>query len=34
VLFVAGEDVAESAATLLNGLGYPSRVNFMGDGGE
>ncbi len=34
VLFVSGEDVAESAATLLNGLGYPSRVSFMGDGGE
>jgi prephenate dehydrogenase len=34
VLFVAGEDIAEGAATLLNGLGYPSRVSFMGDGGE
>jgi prephenate dehydrogenase len=34
VLFVSGEDTAESAATLLNGLGYPSRVSFMGDGGE
>jgi prephenate dehydrogenase len=34
VLFVAGEDVAEGAAELLNGLGYPSRVSFMGDGSE
>lgn len=34
VLFVAGEDVAEGAAELLNSLGYPSRVSFMGDGSE
>ncbi|MBN1321782.1 MAG: prephenate dehydrogenase/arogenate dehydrogenase family protein [Thermoleophilia bacterium] len=34
VLFVAGQDVAEQAAMLLNGLGYPSRVSFLGDGGE
>lgn len=34
VLFVDGEDVAEGAAALLNGLGYPSRASFMGDGGE
>jgi hypothetical protein len=34
VLFVAGEPVAEQAAGLLNGMGYPSRVSFMGDGGE
>jgi prephenate dehydrogenase len=34
VLFVDGRDVAETAGVLLNGLGYPSRVSFMGDGGE
>jgi len=34
VLFVAGRDVAEGAAVLLNGLGYPSRVSFMGDDSE
>jgi prephenate dehydrogenase len=34
LLFVAGEDVAEGAAELLNGLGYPSRVSFMGDSSE
>ncbi|OFW57145.1 MAG: hypothetical protein A2133_08915 [Actinobacteria bacterium RBG_16_64_13] len=34
VVFVNGKDVAETAATLLNGLGYPSSVGFMGDGGE
>ena len=34
VLFVTGEEVAEKAAGLLNDLGYPSRVSFMGDGSE
>jgi prephenate dehydrogenase len=33
-LFVAGQDVAERAASLLNTLGYASRVGFLGDGGE
>ena len=34
VLFVAGEQVAEGAAALLNGLGYASRASSMGDGSE
>lgn len=34
VLFVTGEDVAEEASGLLNGLGYPSRVSPQGDGSE
>jgi prephenate dehydrogenase len=34
VLFVDGKTVAETAGELLNGLGYPSRVSFTGDGGE
>jgi prephenate dehydrogenase len=33
-LFIDGEDVAESAAARLNGIGYPSTVSLMGDGGE
>jgi prephenate dehydrogenase len=33
-LFVAGEDVAGRAATLLNSLGYPSRVGTSGDGAD
>jgi prephenate dehydrogenase len=33
-LFVAGDDVAGSAADLLNALGYPSRVSISGDGAE
>jgi prephenate dehydrogenase len=33
-LFVAGEQVAEEAGGLLNGLGYPSRVSISGDGAE
>jgi prephenate dehydrogenase len=33
-LFVAGELVADSAAELLNALGYPSRVSIGGDGAE
>ncbi len=34
VLFVDGEKIAEDAAALLNGLGYPSRVSSMGDSSE
>jgi len=34
VLFIDGLENAERASTLLNGLGYPSRVDLMGDGGE
>jgi prephenate dehydrogenase len=34
VLFIAGEDVAETAGELLGRLGFPSRVSLMGDGGE
>lgn len=34
VLFVDGKDNADRAGTLLNGLGYPSRVDLMGDGSE
>jgi prephenate dehydrogenase len=33
-LFVAGEEVAEKAGDLLNGLGYRSRVSISGDGAE
>lgn len=33
-LFVAGEEVAESAGDLLSGLGYPSRVSVSGNGAE
>lgn len=31
VLFIDGKEVAETASTLLNELGYPSRVSPMGD---
>jgi len=34
LLFIDGKEVAENAATLLNGLGYPSTVSSIGDGGE
>jgi prephenate dehydrogenase len=34
VLFIDGREIAETAAALLNGLGYPSTVGSMGDGGE
>jgi len=34
VLFIDGREVADTAGALLNGLGYPSRVSLMGDGGE
>lgn len=30
VLYVNGEETAETASTLLNGLGYPTMVSFMG----
>jgi prephenate dehydrogenase len=30
VLYVAGEETAETASTVLNGLGYPTMVSFMG----
>jgi prephenate dehydrogenase len=33
-LFVAGKEVADSAAELLNGLGFASRVSVSGDGAE
>jgi prephenate dehydrogenase len=33
-LFVNGEEIAEAAGTLLNGLGYATSVGSMGDGGE
>ena len=31
VLFVTGEDTAETAAILLEGLGYPTSASFTGD---
>jgi prephenate dehydrogenase len=31
VLYVAGQNTAETAGTLLSGLGYPTAVNFMGE---
>jgi prephenate dehydrogenase len=31
VLYVTGEDTAETASTLLSGLGYPTAVSFIGD---
>jgi prephenate dehydrogenase len=34
VLFVAGEEIAENAAALLQGLGYPASVSFVGDADE
>jgi prephenate dehydrogenase len=34
VLFVAGKGTAETAGTLLDSLGYPTVVSFMGDSGE
>lgn len=34
VLFVDGQEVAEQAAVLLNGLDFPSRVSLLGEGGE
>ena len=34
VLFIDGKQIAEKAATLLNGLGYPSTVSSIGDSGE
>lgn len=34
VLFVAGQDTAETASSLLDGLGYPTVVSFTGDGSE
>ncbi len=33
-LFIAGQDVANTAEALLNSLGYASRVGLMTDGGE
>jgi prephenate dehydrogenase len=33
-LFIAGQDVADTAEALLNSLGYASRVGLMADGGE
>jgi prephenate dehydrogenase len=33
-LFIAGEEIAERAGGLLNGLGYPSRVSIGGNGVE
>ncbi|MFH1833995.1 MAG: prephenate dehydrogenase/arogenate dehydrogenase family protein [bacterium] len=33
VLFVAGQDTAETASVLLDGLGYPTVVSFTGDSG-
>jgi prephenate dehydrogenase len=34
ILFVAGEAIAENAALLLQGLGYPASVSSIGDGDE
>ena len=34
VLFIAGEDVADSTSMLLESLGYPTVVSLTGDGGE
>jgi len=34
VLFIDGKEVAETASTLLSGLGYPSRVSLIGDTDE
>jgi prephenate dehydrogenase len=34
ILFVDGLETAERAVALLDGLGYPSRVDLMGDGSE
>jgi len=34
VLFIAGEDVAETASVLLSGLGFPTVVSFTGDGSD
>lgn len=31
VLYVTGEDTAETASTLLLGLGYPTVISFIGD---
>ncbi|MCL5734763.1 MAG: prephenate dehydrogenase/arogenate dehydrogenase family protein [Actinobacteria bacterium] len=31
ILYVAGEETAETAASLLHALGYPSAVSLMGD---
>jgi len=33
-LFIAGQDIAETAGALLDGLGFASRVSLIGDGGE
>ena len=33
-LFIAGQDIAETAGGLLDGLGFASRVSLIGDGGE
>ncbi len=34
VLFIDGRQIAETAATMLERLGYPSTVSSAGDGGE
>ncbi len=34
VLFIAGEEVAETAGALLDGLGFPTVVSFTGDGSD
>jgi prephenate dehydrogenase len=34
ILFVAGQSIAENAASLLQDLGFPASVSFVGDGGE
>jgi len=31
VLYVTGQDTADTASTLLSGLGYPTAVSFMGE---
>jgi prephenate dehydrogenase len=31
VLYVTGQDTAETASTLLSGLGYPTAVTFTGE---
>ena len=34
LLFIDGREIAEKAAGLLNGIGYPSRVNEIGDSND
>jgi prephenate dehydrogenase len=34
VLFIMGRDIAETAATLVEGLGYPASVSSTGDSGD